>query len=189
MDNINDVRGYFAIGIEGVTKPYNAGNLFRTAHAFGASFVYTVGSDYGNLKMNRADTSKMSKEVPFYEFPTLDDFQAPQNATFVGIELLEDSITLPSFRHPHNAIYVLGAEKGTLSDEMLEKCTYTIKIPMKFCVNVGTAGAIVMYDRIRTMGKFAPRPVGMGGSKEELKPHVHGKVKMRNAQKFEKNPI
>jgi len=38
-------RGYFGIGVEGISKPMNAGNLFRTAHAFGASFVFTIGAD------------------------------------------------------------------------------------------------------------------------------------------------
>ena len=37
------MRGYFGIGIEGSSKPMNAGNLFRSANAFGASFVFTVG--------------------------------------------------------------------------------------------------------------------------------------------------
>ena len=32
-------RGYFAIGIEGGSKAVNLGNLLRSAHAFGASFV------------------------------------------------------------------------------------------------------------------------------------------------------
>ncbi len=37
------MRGYFGIGIEGSSKPMNAGNLFRSANAFGASFVFTLG--------------------------------------------------------------------------------------------------------------------------------------------------
>ena len=31
------MRGYFGIGVEGISKPMNLGSLFRTAHAFGAS--------------------------------------------------------------------------------------------------------------------------------------------------------
>jgi hypothetical protein len=37
---------------------------------------------------------------------------------------------------------------------------------MKFCVNVGVAGAIVMYDRLISMGRFAPRPVSAGGPRD-----------------------
>ena len=39
-------RGYFGIGVEGVSKPMNVGALMRTAHAFGASFVFTLGAVY-----------------------------------------------------------------------------------------------------------------------------------------------
>ena len=36
------MRGYFAIGVEGISKPMNLGNLLRSAHAFGASFFFTI---------------------------------------------------------------------------------------------------------------------------------------------------
>ena len=36
------MRGYFGIGAEGISKPMNLGNLIRSAHAFGASFVFLV---------------------------------------------------------------------------------------------------------------------------------------------------
>jgi len=38
------MKGYFGIGVEGVSKATNVGTLFRTAHAFGASFVFIVGA-------------------------------------------------------------------------------------------------------------------------------------------------
>jgi hypothetical protein len=33
-----------------------------------------------------------------------------------------------------------------------------------------------MYDRMPSLGRFAPRPVRSGGPTEPLRPHVHGKV-------------
>ena len=36
------MKGYFGIGVEGVSKAMNVGTLFRTAHAFDAAFVFTV---------------------------------------------------------------------------------------------------------------------------------------------------
>jgi hypothetical protein len=87
----------------------------------------------------------------------------PKNTALVAVELIEESIDLPSFRHPLRAAYVLGPEKNNVSPEMLKRCDFVVKIPMKFCVNVGVAGAIVMYDRLISMGKFAPRPVKAGG--------------------------
>jgi len=73
------------------------------------------------------------------------------------VELTPDAIDLPSFRHPARAAYILGPEGGSLSPEMIAKCEFTVKIPMSFCINVAMAGAIVMYDRMRSMGRFAER--------------------------------
>jgi len=36
------MRGYFGIGVEGISKQSNFGAVARTAHAFGASFIFTV---------------------------------------------------------------------------------------------------------------------------------------------------
>jgi hypothetical protein len=49
-----------------------------------------------------------------------------------------------------------------------------IKIPTKFSLNVATAGAIVMYDRLRTLGGFADRPLMDGRQPEEKQTHQHG---------------
>ncbi len=47
------MRGYFGVGVEGVGRPMNLGSLWRTAHAFGASFVFTVGAAYGRREGER----------------------------------------------------------------------------------------------------------------------------------------
>ena len=77
----------------------------------------------------------------------------------VGIELVDRAVDLPSFRHPLRAAYVLGPEQGSLSDELLARCEHVVRIPTKFCINVAMAGAIVMYDRVRTHARFPDRPV------------------------------
>lgn len=155
-------RGYFAIGAERISKALNLGNLMRSAHGFGASFTFTLGATYQALEA-RADTSKGSKHLPHYNWAKIDDLVLPEGCKLVGIELLPQSIDLPSFRHPMRAAYVLGPEQGSLSPALIERCDYVIKIPTSFCVNVAMAGAIVMYDRIRTLGNFPPRPLTEGG--------------------------
>lgn len=157
------MRGYFGIGMEGVSKPLNAGNVLRSAHAFGASFFFTVRPNIDVADMRGSDTSEAFGHVPFYSFDSPAELLLPKGASLVAIELVENSIDLPSFRHPQNAAYVLGPEKGNVSDEMLARCDHVIKIPMKFCINVGVAGAIVMYDRLLSMGRFPDRPVREGG--------------------------
>lgn len=168
------MRGYFGIGVEGISKEMNVGNLFRSAHAFDAGFVFTVRAKYRQNRGAHADTSKSPGQVPFYGFPDVDSLILPAGCKLIGVELLDDSIELPSFHHPAQAAYVLGPERGELSPEMLARCDHVLKIPTKFCINVGVAGALVMYDRVLSMGRFAPRPMRPGGPSEKLRRPRHG---------------
>jgi len=155
-------RGYFAIGVERISKPMNLGNLIRSAHGFGASFAFTIGADARAFEA-KSDTSKAAGHLPVYHWVDATQMQLPMHCRLVGVELLDEAIDLPSFRHPARAAYVLGPERGSLSEELLARCDYMVKIPTAFCVNVAMAGAIVMYDRVRSLGRFAPRPVSEGG--------------------------
>ena len=152
-------RGYFAIGAERISKCLNLGNLMRSAHGFGASFTFTIGATYQALEA-RADTSKGTLHLPHYDWGSVGALALPGDCRLVGVELLDDAVELPSFRHPLQAAYVLGAERGSLSAELLARCDHVVRIPSAFSINVAMAGAIVMYDRIRSLGNYAPRPVG-----------------------------
>jgi tRNA G18 (ribose-2'-O)-methylase SpoU len=154
-------RGYFAIGAERISKSLNLGNLLRSAHAFGASFTFTIGAAYQALEA-RADTSKGREHLPHYEWAQPADLKLPAGCRLVGVELLDDAIDLPSFRHPQRAAYVLGPEQGTLSQDLLARCDHVVRIPSSFCVNVAMAGAIVMYDRVRCLGRFPMRALSEG---------------------------
>lgn len=165
-------RGYFAIGAERMSKSLNLGNLMRSAHGFGASFTFTVGATYRALEAF-ADTSKSQLHVPHYNWATIEDMALPHGCKLVGIELLDNAIDLPSFRHPLRAAYVLGPEQGSLSEKLLARCDYVVRIPTSFCVNVAMAGAIVMYDRTRSLARFADRPMREGG------PEASGQSRVR----------
>ncbi len=173
------MRGYFGIGVEGISKAMNVGSIFRTAHAFGAGFVFTVAANYAEGEGGRADTSGALGHTPFYEFPDIAAMVLPEKCALVGVELTPDSIELPSFRHPSRAAYVLGPERSSLSAEMTGKCDFVIRIPMQFCVNVSVAAAIVMYDRVQSLGRFQRRPERPGGPKEPLPDPVFGGPKFR----------
>jgi len=176
------MRGYFGIGVERVSKPYNVGSVFRSAHAFGAGFVFTVAATYPRREGHNTDTSDSMGQMPFYDFPDVASMMLPEGCKLVGIELFDDSIELPSFQHPLRAAYILGAERFGLSPEMAARCDYVVKIPTRFSLNLGLAGALVMYDRVLSRGRFAPRPVGEGGPREALAEHVHGGPTFRSMQ-------
>ncbi|UTW55619.1 RNA methyltransferase [Kordiimonas sp. SCSIO 12610] len=186
------MRGYFGIGIDGISKTGNMGNLIRTGHAFGASFAFAVNpkivAHTGEpiTKPFLTDTSNSTDQIPFYQYDTVEDLVVPKGCQLVGVEISDDAIDLPSFRHPTRAVYVLGGERTSLSSAMADRCDMMIKIPTKFSLNVATAGAIVMYDRQRLLGGFPDRPLMAGQKPDAKKAHVHGGPRNRRASKASK---
>jgi tRNA G18 (ribose-2'-O)-methylase SpoU len=168
------MRGYFGIGVEGISKPMNLGSLLRSAHAFGASFAFTIGAAFDARQTALADTSAAVANMPFHPWPDLAAMDLPQGCRLVGVELMEDAIDLPSFTHPSRAAYVLGAERASLSGALVERCDFVVRIPAKFCFNIAIAGALVMYDRMISLGRFAERPVRAGAPEAPRQAHVHG---------------
>lgn len=168
------MRGYFGIGVEGLSKHMNAGNLFRSAHAFGASFAFTVAATSPFGEGNKSDTSNAASQVPFYNFDSIASMRLPEACRLVGIEFLDHAVDLPSFRHPRCAAYVLGQERGSLSAEMMECVDHVVRIPTNFALNLATAGAIVMYDRVISMRRFGARPVVPDGPAEAVPEHTFG---------------
>lgn len=157
------MRGYFGMGVEGISKAANLGAVLRTAHAFGASFAFTVAAHHTVRDRNRTDTSRSDTHLPFYEWETEEALILPKGCALVGIELTENSIDLPSFRHPHTCAYILGPEKGSLSESIQARCEHIVKIPTKFCINVSLAAALTLYDRTLCLGGYPDRPIMPGG--------------------------
>lgn len=157
------MRGYFAVGAEGISKPMNLGAILRTAHAFGASFTFSVSAHHRVRDVYQSDTAKSVTHVPYYEWADIGAMALPENCQLVGIELTDEAIDLPAFRHPLCAAYVFGRERGSLSEEMQARCQHIVKIPTKFCVNVSVACAITLYDRTLNFGGYPERPLMPGG--------------------------
>jgi len=162
------MRGFFGVGVEGISKPGNIGAIARSAHSFGASFFFTINPEFDPVsslenEIRNTDTSASFEHVPYYEYEKSSDLALPKGCQLIGVEFVENSISLPSFRHPSRAAYILGPEMGSLSPHIMQRCDHIIKIPMKFCVNVSVAAAIVLYDRTLSTGGFAERPVKTGG--------------------------
>lgn len=174
--NPQNLRGYFGIGVEGISKSANLGGLVRSAHAFSASFAFTVNADAQALAMH-SDTSKAGGHLPVFHWQTVEEVQLPEGCSLVGVEILGEATDLPSFPHPKRCAYVLGPERGVLSAPLLARCDHLIRIPTRFSLNVATAAAIVMYDRLRALGRYPPRPFREGAEPMDLPPHVRGASK------------
>ncbi|MEQ8602853.1 MAG: RNA methyltransferase [Marivibrio sp.] len=173
---MTQMRGYFGVGVERLSKPRNAGAIFRTAHAFGASFLFGIDADVNLRTVHQTDTSATARQAPLWEFPSVEALDLPKGCRLVGIELTEDAVALPSFRHPAQAAYILGTERDSLSPALQARCDFIVQIPTQFCVNVSIACAVTLYDRMLSRGRFAERPVRPGGPTEERPAHVHGGI-------------
>lgn len=145
------MRGYFGIGIYRAKTAENVGGLWRSAHAFGASFIFTVGARYYR---DRLDVSAAPKSVPLFEYETIEEMVAnrPMHGRIVGIEY-PGKRTLQSYHHPEQAIYLLGAEDHGLPDKVLDLCDSVVEIGgCSICLNVATTGGVVLYDRLVKAG-------------------------------------
>ena len=182
----NTMRGYFGIGVEQISKEQNVGTIARSAHAFGASFFFAIDPELDLGLLRVSDTSGAFDHLPYYQYDTPEALDLPMKCVLVGCEFTDEAIELPSFRHPLRAAYIFGPEMGNLSPQIMEQCDHIVKIPMNFCVNVGVAAALVMYDRMCCLGRFAERPVRPGGPLELLGPPKQTLRRRKSRKKISK---
>lgn len=138
-------RGFFGIGVYHPKTTENIGTLWRSAHNFGADFIFTIGKRY---KKQASDTTKADRHIPLFEYESFDDFKKhiPKGCRMVFIEQTEGANNVAHTNHPESAVYVLGAEDhGVPENIMVGHQKMFIDTPM--CLNVAVAGSIVMYDR------------------------------------------
>ena len=153
INNIKDIsqRGYCGIGIESPKTETNLGTLWRSAYCLGADFIFTIGDRY---RKQASDTVKAWKHIPYWKFDNWEDFinHIPYDCPIVGIEITDKAKPLERFTHPERAIYLLGKEDGSLSSKALSGCKYIVRFTSKYCLNVASAGTVVLYDRQTKLG-------------------------------------
>jgi tRNA G18 (ribose-2'-O)-methylase SpoU len=144
-------RGYFQIGIYRAKTENNIGTLWRTAHLMGAAGIFTVGRRYS---VQSSDTTKAWRHVPLVEYPTVDDLVAhlPRGCPLVGVELSDMGVPLDRWCAPERCCVLLGAEDDGLPPDVLARCQHVVTIPLgPPSLNVAVAGAIVMWERHRSL--------------------------------------
>lgn len=141
-------RGYFGIGIYHGKTEHNIGTLWRSAHLFGAAFVFTVGRRY---QQQATDTPKTPRHTPLFHFDTVDDLHAhlPHGCPLVGVELDPRAVMLTDFAHPERACYLLGAEDHGLPISVLDRCHQVVQVETlrPQSLNVAVAGSLLLHSR------------------------------------------
>ena len=163
------MRGYFGIGAEEISKPINLGALMRTSHAFGASFFFTLNAHPKVREAYNSDTSRSFDHMPYYPYDSLDDAAAAERLRAGGRGAdgrCGGAAALPASGRPPRMCW--GASAARYRRSCIARCAHVVKIPTKFCVNVGLAGALVMYDRLLAHGGYPARPIMPGGPPPDM---------------------
>ena len=138
---------FFEIGIFNGKYSENVGTLWRTAYQLGASGIFTVAYRYSRQP---SDTVKAYRHIPLRNFETVQDFLGgvPEDAKIVCVEM--GGTPLKEFKHPKQAIYLLGAEDSGIDKDLLDVSDHVISIEAvrQESFNVAVAGAIIMYHRL-----------------------------------------
>ena len=146
-------RGYFGVAVYQPKTAANVGTLWRTATAYGAAFLATVGHRY---QRQASDTCNSPIHTPLHHYATIDDLleHLPHSCPLVGVELADGAVSLDGFTHPTRALYLLGAEDYGLPPRVLQQCHRVVQIPSltNASLNVSVAGSLVLWERFRTQG-------------------------------------
>ena len=138
---------YFEIGIFHPRSDENIGTLWRSAYQLGAAGIFTIGRPY---KHQTSDVVKAEYQLPLRHYQTFEEFEEnrPGGAVLVGVEL--GGVPLAQFRHPEQAVYLLGSEANGLPPRVLARCNtvITVEAVNKASYNVAVAGSLVMYHRL-----------------------------------------
>ena len=128
-----------------VADPGNVGTLIRAADAFGAGVALSAGcADPTGPKAVRGSMGSIFR-VPIGEF----DEPAGRRIALVprGGDVLAD-VDLSG-----DVVFVLGAEREGLPEDVLARCDVTATIPLASgaeSLNVAMAGSVALYERARS---------------------------------------
>jgi len=128
----------------------NVGSTLRLASCYGFRQVWYTGDRIkldGAQRLPREERMKGYKEVDLIQYDRVFD-QFARGIVPVAVEVRENSEPLTTFEHPENALYVFGPEDGSIPSVMLQHCHRFVVIPTRHCLNLATAVATILYDRM-----------------------------------------
>jgi len=133
-----------ALALWHVSDPGNVGTLIRTADAFGAAIGFSEGcGDPTGPRALRASAGAIFR-VPLGRF---DEPEGRRVALVAG-----KGTPLAELERVDRTVFVLGAERQGLPDEVVAACDAVASIPIAGSaesLNVAVAGAIALYEASR----------------------------------------
>ncbi|MEW6991049.1 RNA methyltransferase [Colwelliaceae bacterium 6441] len=135
------------IGLTNPKSPSNVGAVMRAAGCYQVNEVKYTGQRYAQAAKFSTDTKNISALIPLTPVECLTS-SVSDEYEIVCVELVEGAIPLPSFKHPKNALYILGPEDGSISQQVVDKADHVVYIPTIGCMNLAATANVVLYDRL-----------------------------------------
>lgn len=146
--------------LERLSDAVNVGAIFRSAAALGLDAVLLFNNCSEPLNRRTARVSMGSVFLVPWAFFNKENFPMPQNAVeylkskgflTAALALKDDTININDqiLNESEKIALFLGAEGDGLSDETINACDYTVKIPMYHEVdslNVAAAAAVAFWE-------------------------------------------
>lgn len=139
-----------------IINPENIGNLMRLADNVGATKVYILGDDFKHRLASIKKTAGLSFNHVQLNFMAPEEFfnQLQPETELVAIETSEDSTNLFQEKLPEKLVFLLGNERNGLPEDILDKCSKKVHIPMTGqckSMNVSHALAVALFEWQRQM--------------------------------------
>ncbi len=148
------LAGKHYLVLDGVQDPGNVGTILRTADAFECDGVFLVNAcaDLYNPKTARATMGAIFRREAYSVTPEeLFALLSKSNIPLYGTALREDTVQL-SDANLSKAAVAIGSEGRGLSQQMLDECAKTLKIPMSprcESLNAAIAATVVLWEMYR----------------------------------------
>lgn len=140
-----------SIGLINPKSPENVASVMRSAGNFRVDSVFYTGARYPRalkLKTSSVDMSrKVSQDIPINKSDNLIE-DVDKAMKIVCVELVENSISLPEYKHPENAFYIFGPEDGSIGQNIINKADDVVYVPTKGCMNLSATVNVLLYDRL-----------------------------------------
>ncbi|MEK7185608.1 MAG: TrmH family RNA methyltransferase [Patescibacteria group bacterium] len=146
---LNEQKLNFSVLILNVLYDNNAGNIVRSANAFGAQEIIL----YGHRKFDRRASVGAEFYSRFKHIKFVEDLDAlfAEYESVVAIENTPDAVSLKDFSWDgaRKTLMIFGQESAGIPEEILKKCQATVAISQRGSVrslNVAVAAGIAMND-------------------------------------------
>lgn len=137
----------FAVAVYNISKEFNVGSLLRTAHCTKVRDFFLIGEKSYNTYAS-VSSEKWTNIKHFENLEVFLSYIKTTNYNLILVEQANNSISLFDFDYPSNPLFLLGAEKDGLPDEIKNKNYPLLEIPqygLVHSLNLSCSGSIVIY--------------------------------------------